>query len=130
MTGSGTIRNKQATESGLHPQTSSAEGVQQQQAHDDKGTQSSPTNKQRPIEQLKSKPKEEQIDKVMVIQRKIYVSRESTGGYADETTDVHVTIRAETHILRQHLAKYEQECEDGADGYQASEQVSYSLVHI
>lgn len=59
--------------------------------------------------------------------RVIILSRESTGGYQKETTEVQVNTRCETHILRQYLAEHEQECEDGAGGFQTGVQVGCSL---
>lgn len=62
--------------------------------------------------------------------RRIFVRGESTGGYQEDTTDVHVDTPDEALTLGQHMAEPERECEDGADGYQPSVQVNYSLVHI
>ena len=59
--------------------------------------------------------------------RRIYVNRESRGGYQDVTTDVTVETREGTRILKQHLAAFRQECEDREDGCQPSVQVSCSL---
>lgn len=103
--------------------------VQQQRANE---TAQSPSadDKEQKLKPLKEKPKEQVKTKRKMkdgVGRVIFLSRESAGGYQKEPTDVQVNTRGETHILKQHLAVLERECEDEADGFQASVEVGCSL---